>query len=144
MATTKKTLKCSFDDHWNHYSIEEKSIKDLWPSLVPDEKLIEKIENDIVQNGMYFPIMVCNVSHKELLVYKESWGKKLNELPFFRNDRNPQSKYQWSIWGGSQRLEIAKRLGYTHIDCAILPSVFKALGHQNEMRRPYLKYYYEK
>ena len=120
------------------------ALTDLWPSLVPDEKLIEKIKDDIVNNGMHFPIMICDTQHKELLNLKEAWRHKLNELPFFRSERNPQSKNQWSIWGGSQRFELAKRLGYTHIDCAILPSVFKALSHQNEQRRPYLKYYYEK
>ena len=146
----KKTLKCKFEKHWNHFPIKELKISDIWQSL-PSIKFLptinkpfkENLINDIQKDGMYFPIMVVRSSHKELLEAKEKWRNKINTLPFWHNDRNPQSKYQYGVWGGSQRLDVAKILGYTHIDSAILPSIAKAINLQKEMRKPFEKRYYE-
>ena len=144
----KKILKCKYDKHWNHYPIKELPLKDLWQSVesiqtlgkTPFKKLLLE---DIAQNGLHFPIMVVHTSHKQLLEAKEMFGKAMANLPFWHNDHNPQSKYQWSIWGGSQRYDIAKHLKFTHVDCAVLPSIKKAISHQKEMRKPYLDKYYE-
>ncbi len=145
-----KTLKCKFEKHWNHFDIKELKIDAIWPSLSPLDTLptINKpfkknLINDIQKDGMYFPIMVVRSSHKELLEAKEKWRNKINTLPFWHNDRNPQSKYQYGVWGGSQRLHVAKILGYTHIDAAILPSIAKAINLQKEMRKPFESRYYE-
>jgi hypothetical protein len=147
----KKILKCSFTDHWNHYSIIQLKIEDIWQS-VPSVDVLptdnrpfkQNLINDIRKDGMHFPIMVVKTSHKELLEAKEKWGDKLNTLPFWHNDRNPQSKYQWSVWGGSQRVDVAKYLGFSHIDSAVIPSIAKAISLQKLMRKPFAKRYYEK
>ena len=149
MATTKKILKCKYKKHWKHYQIKELKVDDLWasvpsvstaPGLSPTFK--KDLLEDISKNGLHFPLMVVHTSHKDLLDLKLVWGDKICNLPFWHNDRNPQSKYQWSICGGSQRLDVAKYLKYTHIDCAILPSVKKAMSHQVDMRLPYSEKYY--
>lgn len=146
----KKILKCKFQNHWNHFEIIELAIEDIWQSVpsvsnLPGVKkpFKQNLVNDIKRDGMYFPIMVVKSSHKELLEAKTKWGEKINVLPFWHNDRNPQSKYQWGVWGGSQRLDVAKILGYTHIDCAVIPSISKAISLQKHMRKPFQKRYYE-
>lgn len=147
----KKVLRCGFTNHWKHYPIEVLPIDSIWQSVPPvdflpaDNRPFKKnLVNDIRRDGMHFPIMVVKTSHKQLLEAKDMWRDKINILPFWHNDRNPQSKYQWSVWGGSQRIDAAKILGYTHIDCAVLPSIAKAITHQKEMRTPFRKRYYEK
>ena len=144
----KKILKCKYEKHWNHYPIKELPLKDLWQSVksietlgrVPFRKLLLA---DIKQIGLHFPLMVVRTSHKDLIEAKETFRDAINNLPFWHNDLNPQSKYQWSIWGGSQRYDIAMHLKFTHIDCAVLPSIKKAISHQKEMRKPYIDKYYE-
>lgn len=149
----KKTLKCKFKDHWNHYPIKELPIDDIWQS-VPVVDMIETINkpfktnliNDIKRDGLYFPIMVCYTTRSVLIEAKEYFenkGATVAGLPFWHNDINPHVKKLWSCWGGSQRLDAAKKLGYTHIDCAVLPSIAKACSHQKEMRKPFNERYYE-
>ena len=146
----KKTLKCNFKQHWNYFPIIELPIDDIWQSVPSVDELPtlrgkpfkKNLINDIARNGMHFPIMVVKSSHKDLLEAKLKFANKINVLPFWHNDRNPQSKYQWGVWGGSQRLDVAKQLGYTHIDSAVLPSIAKAIGLQATMRKPFEKKYY--
>lgn len=146
----KKVLKCNFKDHWNHFSIIELKIEDIWQSVpavdvLPGQKTPFKrnLISDIQRDGMHFPIMVVKSSHEDLLEVKQKFGEKLSMLPFWHNDRNPQSKHQWGVWGGSQRLDVAIRLGYTHIDSAVLPSIAKAISLQKQMRAPYINRYYK-
>lgn len=146
----KKILKCAFKEHWKHFPIVELEIEKIWQS-VPSVDVLPTVNkpfkknliDDIVRDGMHFPIMVVKSSHKDLLEAKLKFGNKINVLPFWHNDRNPQSKYQWGVWGGSQRLDAAKQLGYTHIDSAVIPSIAKAVSLQKLMRKPFQQRYYQ-
>ena len=146
----KKILKCEYTKHWNHFPIIQLQIEKIWQSVpaVDFLPLINKpfkknLINDIKNNGMHFPIMVVKSNHKELLEAKEKFGEKISMLPFWHNDHNPQSKYEWGVWGGSQRVDVAKILGYTHIDSAVIPSIAKAIILQKTMREPFKKRYYQ-
>ena len=144
----KKTLKCKFKDEWNGYPIHELAIDDIWRSVpmvthLGQRPFRENLINDIRRDGMYFPIMCVHTSHAALTKAKEKWGPKIEELPFWHNELNPHKKFQWSVWGGSQRLEVARYLGFTHIDAAELPNIGKAISLQKVMRQPFLKRYYE-
>lgn len=151
METTKKILKCDYSPHWRHYPIIELPIDEIWQSVptveklkaTPDKQFRKTLINDIQNDGMHFPIMCVHTTHLELIELKKEFDKRICELPFWHNDHNPQSKKIWSVWGGSQRLNVAKHLGYTHIDAAVLPTVKKAISHQKDMRKPYIKRYYE-
>ena len=105
MAKTKKILKCQYKKHWKHYPIKELHVDELWASVPAVETGIglsptfkKDLLKDISENGMHFPLMVVRTSHKDLLDLKLVWEEKICNLPFWHNDRNPQSKYQWSIW----------------------------------------------
>ena len=146
----KKTLKCKFKNHWNHFKIVELEIEKIWQSVPPVDflPLINKpfkqnLIHDIKKDGMFYPIMVVKSSHKDLIEAKEKFGEKISMLPFWHNDHNPQSKYQYGVWGGSQRVDVAKLLGYTHIDSAILPSIAKAISLQKAMREKFIQRYYQ-
>ena len=149
----KKTLKCKFVKQWNYYPIKELPISEIWQS-VPSVDILPTINkpfkknliNDISRNGMYFPIMCVHTTRKTLIEaveYFENKGSTMAGLPFWHNDINPHVKRLWSCWGGSQRIDVAKHLGFTHIDCAVLPSIAKAMSHQKEMRKPFKSKYYE-
>ena len=151
MAMKKKILKCKFEDHWNHFPIKVLAVDEIWQSVPsvdelphrPGKQFKKKLIEDIRRDGMHFPIMVVHTTHEQLLAAKQKWGKKLNSLPFWHNDRNPQSKKIWSVWGGSQRLDVAKILGFTHIDCTVIPTIGRAISLQKHMRKPFEKRYYE-
>lgn len=146
----KKILKCAFKEHWKHFPIIELEVEKIWQSVpivdvlpTVNKPFKKNLIDDITRDGMHFPIMVVKSSHKDLLEAKLKFGNKISVLPFWHNDRNPQSKYQWGVWGGSQRLDVAKQLGYTHIDSAVITSIAKAISLQKIMRKPFQTKYYQ-
>lgn len=144
----KKILKCTFKDTWEGYSIRTLPIDEIWRSVpvvthFGDKPFRQRLISDIHRDGMHFPIMCVYTSHAALIKAKEKWAHKLEELPFWHNELNTHKKFQWSVWGGSQRLDIARHLGFTHIHAAELPSIAKAISLQKMMRKPFLKRYYE-
>ena len=143
----KKTLTCKYPNGWEGYEVIELAINEIWRSVPIVDKLggipfRQRLAHDLQADGMHFPIMVVNTTHLELERAKEKWGKKLSELPFWYNELSKHKKYQWSVWGGSQRVDIAKYLGYTHIHAAVLPNIAKAISLQKIMRKPFTKRYY--
>lgn len=144
----EKKLKCQYEIEWNGFEIITLPINDIWQSVPSVDTLVGKpfkknLLDDIKNNGMHFPIMVVHTSYLDLIKAKERWKNKLCELPFWHNTPNPEKNYIWSVWGGSQRLDVAKILEYTHIDCAILPSIDKAISLQKIMRKPFQEKYYK-
>jgi hypothetical protein len=147
----EKILRCQHKKHWKNYPIIVLPIDEIWQSVksvdtlptVKRKPFKKNLIEDIKRDGMHFPIMVVHTTHRDLLEVKEEYEERINNLPFWHNDRNPQSKKLWSVWGGSQRLDVAKRLGYTHIECAVLPDIKKAISHQKDMRAPYESRYYK-
>ena len=93
--------------------------------------------------------MVIHSHEWEMIKEKIRWQAKLCELPFEHKLYSTTTKYNKEkihyhqnrqidvCWGGSQRLRIADELGFTHIDCAIMPSLKRAHVLQRVMRRPY-------
>ena len=66
---------------------------------------------------------------------------KLRGKPFFENLKENTIRH-WTVWGGSQRIRVAIELEYTHIDCAIIPSLDECRKLQGKMRAPFTKRYY--
>lgn len=148
-STTEKILKCQYENEWNGFKIITLPIEDIWQSVVSVDTLSngkpfkKTLLDDIKNNGMHFPIMVVHTSYSDLLKAKDRWKNKICELPFWHNTPNPENQYIWSVWGGSQRLDVAKRLAYTHIDCVHIPNIDKAISLQKEMRKPFFDKYYK-
>lgn len=136
------------------YLVECLPIDELWPCVertlnLYGKPFLDNLKNDISVDGMHFPILVVDVTRKELIVRKRQHGNNIRELPFDRFDRNTPNSVHLSIkhkviWGGCQRYYAAKDLGYTHIDCARIPALNTARKLQAQMRAPYQKKYYSR
>ena len=148
MSTEIKTLKSEYPTEWNGFEVRELPIEDIWQSVPIAENIAGKpfysrVKSDIKMNGMHFPIMCVHTNYRTLEEAKERWSKEINELPFWHNTLGKHKKMIWSVWGGSNRLAIAKDVGYTHIDAAVLPSIAKAISMQKWMRKPFEDTYYK-
>ena len=144
-----KVLKSQFPNEWNGYEVIELPVKDIWQSVRVAKSLNGKpfylnVKEDIIRDGLHFPIMCVHTTYKELEKAKERWGKKINDLPFWHNALGKHKKMIWSVWGGSNRLSIAKELGYTHIDAAVIPNIKQAISLQKHMREPFRRRYYRR
>ena len=131
----------------NQYPIKQLPVDEIWAS-VPRAvihcgiEFYEPVKESIKKNGMYWPIMVVNCTRQELKGQKAKWGDKINDLPFWMaEDLNTRMNV---VWGGSNRLWIARELGYTHIDCAMMPSFNEAHVLQKTMRETHQEFYARK
>lgn len=131
----------------NKYPIEQLRVDEIWAS-VPKAIIhngidfYEPVKKSIIDSGMDWPIMVVNCARHELKGQKAKWGNKINDLPFWMaEDLNIKMNV---VWGGSNRLWVARELGYSHIDCAMMPSFESAHALQKTMRETHQQFYANK
>jgi hypothetical protein len=146
-----KLLKSKFhESFWevngNKYPVKVLPIADLWASVPQVETLRNKpfhenLRNDIEKDGLHFPLLTIHVTYNEMWLQKKKWKGKICELPFTLTEENKEDK-MYVVWGGSQRVRVAQELGYTHIDCAMIPQIHIAHRLQKFMRAPFKKRYY--
>lgn len=139
-----KTLKCSYEQEWNMMPIIELAINQLWASvpIAPEFKgkeFYEPIKEDITQNGLHFPLLVVRAKFWQLI---DVWARnkdEMNPLPVGYNNNDPILV----VWGGSNRLAIARELGYDNIDCVVFENgdFQKAWASQTLHRNPYDHFY---
>lgn len=141
-----KILKSAYHDRmtWECngklYPIAQLSVDNLWASVPQAHQLHGKefyrpLLEDIQKNGLHFPLLCVYATYKDLREQKKRFGDKMLDLPFWANE--PDDKQMHVIWGGSQRLRVAQDLGYTHVDCVMIPTLDEARGLQRYMRKPY-------
>ena len=150
-----KICKSKFHDqgYWeygkNRYPIKILPVDSLWASVKIARvhqglEFYEPIKKDIAKNGMMFPLLVVTATRREILIQKAIWKDAILQPPF-KQTTNWQdlNKLQYTVWGGSNRLQIVKELGYTHVDCCMMLGFEHARAHQKVQRKPYLGKYYK-
>lgn len=146
---TNKILKSAFfgEELWNKYPVRVLPIDEIYISCPKTESLrgrpfFKNLKEDIERDGMHFPLLVSDPTKKELMEKKIKYKRRMTDLPQWEDLGDEDTYKQWTVWGGSQRIRAAIDLGYTHIDCAIIPSLEEARTLQGKMRAPYMKRYY--
>jgi hypothetical protein len=137
------------NSEWNNLKVVSLKLCDLWASVPRTTVLRGKIfydnvKQDIVENGLRFPLLVVDAKRSDILKQKARYKNKLCSLPFDEKTED-LSVGQYAIWGGSNRFCIARELGYDAIDCVIIGNSDFALAKsmQKLHRSPYAKKFYE-
>ena len=140
----KRVLESKVIDNWKGYPLITLSVDEIWQSVPSVDTLRGRpfkgpLREDILENGMKFPILVVEVSYQDLREAKRRYRKKICALPSdkFWGTEDPNNTKIWSVWGGSQRLTFAKEEGYTHIHCAVIPTIQESISLQRKMRAPF-------
>lgn len=133
----KRSLKTGMDS-WNRKTIVELPISHLWVSVRETERLQKLLLKDLPVNGLKNPILVVDATFAELEKQKTRYGVAMHDIPkgFNPNDRI------YVIWGGSQRVMAAKKLGYTHIDCVIYDNDFASAFKSQQLHRKDYDHWY--
>jgi len=139
--------KFSYTKLWNKYPVQVLPIRDIYISCPKTETLRGKpfyklLLEDIERDGLHFPLLVSNPTRTELRKKKKQYKNRMDPLPEWNDGLDENMQRQWTVWGGSQRIRVAIDLGYTHIDCAIIPTLDEARTLQGKMRAPFQKRYY--
>ena len=134
--------------YWKHgdnkYFLKVLPINKLWAS-VPIAKVhngvqfYDKLKADMEKNGLVNPLFCVTSSYRELLIQKAIWKDRILPVPFKERGEDWQNlnKVIYVIWGGSNRIVVAKELGYTHIECAMMLGFKNARANQQVHRRPW-------
>lgn len=137
-----KNLKCKHEV-WNKRTVVSMPVAQLWASvpvapLFNGKPFYEPVKHDIQTNGLNFPILVVKATFAELTKMKVKHKRHLLELP---TGYNP-TDIIYVVWGGSNRLAIARELNYTHVDCVIYEHDFAAAWRDQSLQRdPYKELY---
>lgn len=137
------TLECKYDQ-WEGMPVVQLEIQKLFQSVpiandfqgVP---FYDSIKADIEENGLNFPLLVVDAKFWQLL---DQWNiHKLHMMPLPTNFDNKDQILV--VWGGSNRLAIAKELGYTRVDCVVFTDgdFQGAWTKQGEHRKDYMHLY---
>jgi len=126
------------------YKIETLPTDEVWASVQKAMMhkgfpLFDTLVKDIDKNGLHNPLLVVTATRREVLGQKAKWGNKLCDPPFWMAD--DLDKKMYVVWGGSNRLWAARELGYTHIDCAMIPTFSEAHNLQKTHRKTHAHWY---
>ena len=88
--------------------------------VIPDES---KLKPSIENGEMDYPIMLLDTDQKYWQNVHERYYRKSNpNMPEVAPERNGRVLV---VWKGRQRYQLAKELGYTHIDCVLEKDLHK-------------------
>lgn len=139
----QKILKCAFTE-WNNKQVISMPLDRLWISVPIAHKLrgqpfFEPLKEDIITNGLHFPILVVECTYADLKKQKNKHKQAILDLPEGHQDTD----IFYVVWGGSNRTAAAKELGYSHVDCVIYPNgnFDAAFRDQALHRQPYMQLY---
>lgn len=105
-------------DHSRKYEIKTMSMDDIVPASIyeeiPDR---DSLEDSILSGEMDFPLMLWPVTQDYWTnVHLKFYKRGSPDLP----DKAPEKDGEvMIIWRGRQRFQLAKEMGYTHIDCVV-------------------------
>jgi len=105
-------------DHSMKYEIKTMSMGEIQPASIyeeiPDRDVLEA---DIVSGEMDYPLMLWPVTQDYWKnIHLKFYKRGSPDLP----DKAPEKDGEvMIIWRGRQRFQLAKEMGYTHIDCVV-------------------------
>ena len=90
----------------------------------------DEISKSIEQEGLANPVIVVRGPREDLVMQYERIGSSGGRLL-------PNKPVLNCVYGGTNRVTAAKQLGYTHIDCILLPTFALGMRLQTLQRESY-------
>ena len=104
-------------DYWEGYPVKSLSIDTIVQVCPTTTLFTQQVRERIEQEGLALPLLCADLALERLIEwYKVSEGKGMVSP----EDTYPNEERCIAVFGGNTRLVVAKKLGYTHIDCIIL------------------------
>jgi hypothetical protein len=105
-------------DHSKKYEIQTFPMDEIVPAsiyeTVPDE---EKIKPELAQGSMDKPLVLWPITQDYWKnIHLKFYRRSCPTLPDVAPEKDGQVLV---VWKGRQRYQLAKEMGYTHIDCVI-------------------------
>jgi hypothetical protein len=118
------------------FEVRSMPVASLWAPVSTVPIFMEEVKDSIEAHGLLNPLIVVRLPREDILSYFEA-VKKVQVTGKNRNANIPDSPVVNAIWGGSNRLSAVKQLGYTHVDCVLIPDFQTAMQVQVCQRATY-------
>lgn len=109
-------------------------VEELWRPVGTIPTFVAEVKASIEDKGLANPIIVVRLPREDLI---ECFRIDSRAVPNYRLPKIPDEPVINTVWGGSNRLEAIKQLGYTHVDCVMLPDFQTAMQVQDQQRGSY-------
>ena len=110
-------------------------VEDLWPPVSTVPVFVAEVKESIAKQGLMNPIIVVRLPREDLLTHFAS--RALATKGTGKPSTLPDTPVINAIYGGSNRLEAVKQLGYTYVDCVLIPDFEVAMEIQERQRFAY-------
>jgi hypothetical protein len=111
------------------FEIRSMPIDELHSPVRDVPAFADEVSESIAANGLANPVIVIRGPREDLI----------RELAKMTNVKGslPETPVVNCVYGGTNRISAAKALGYTHIDCILLPTFALGTRLQELQRRSY-------
>ena len=113
----------------NTFEVRTMPIEELFCPVRDVPIFSEELQESIEDSGLHNPIIVVRAPKEDLARYYEERE--------FGTSHLPDTPVVNCDWGGTNRISAARDLGYTHIDCVLIPDFYLAMKLQDLQRNAY-------
>lgn len=115
----------------NSFEVRALPVDELYCPVRPVPAFADEVARSIEREGLANPVIVIRGPREDLVAEMQATGADGNALP--------DTPVVNCVFGGTNRVAAARALGYTHIDCLLLPSFGLGIRVQELQRNSYSK-----
>ena len=119
------------------FPVRQLAVADLWQSVPVVPAFMREIKNSLLNKGLMNPIIVVRLPREDVTEYFAKTRGSLNISSLRDFSTLPYTPIANVVWGGTNRVEAVRELGFTHIDCVIIPDFETASRIQDTQRSSY-------
>ena len=119
------------------FPVRQLPVDDLWQSVDVVPAFMGEIKKSLLNKGLINPIIVVRLPREDVTEYFAKTRRSLNISGLRDFSTLPYTPIANVVWGGTNRVEAVRELGFTHIDCVIIPDFETASQIQDSQRSSY-------
>ena len=119
------------------FPVRQLPVDDLWQSVDIVPAFMDEIKKSLLNKGLMNPIIVVRLPREDVTEYFAKTRRSLNISGLRDFSTLPYTPIANVVWGGTNRVEAVRQLGFTHIDCVIIPDFETASKIQDTQRSSY-------
>lgn len=116
----------------DEFEVRSMPIDELYSPVRSVPSFVNEIKESIDLDGLINPVIVVRKPREDILA---DWARvQIDPIP----PDFPDTPVVNVVWGGTNRLHAARELGYTHVDCVLMPDFALAFKVQASHRNSYV------
>lgn len=125
----------------DRFPVKAMPLDELYCPVRPVQSFVDEVRDSIGDTGLMNPVIVVRKPREDILEYfRETRGglKSGNDGGGVIPLNFPEDPVVNLVWGGTNRVYAVRELGYTHIDCVLVPDFALAYLVQERQRNSYV------